>query len=280
MENEAYAQNQLATTQNMVLSNESAREVSEVQAAIIVAQRCPRDEVRAQRDLITACKRRTLAESATYCYPRGGEIVKGPSIRLAEVAARVWGNVQYGWKEVEKDHDKTVFEAYAWDVQTNVRVSRRFSQKHERYSKKKGKQKLTDERDIYELVANAAARRMRACILEIIPGDVIEDALLQCERTKLNGAKEMPMEDRIKIMVQKFQSVSVTIEMLERRLKHPLKEISLEEMGTLADIFTSLKDGISTREDWFKTTEIREEKDPLEELNERTDQAPEKEKKK
>jgi hypothetical protein len=47
----------------------------------------------------------------------------------------------------------------------------------------KGGYQLKDERDIYELMANQSQRRVRAAILEIIPGDIIEDAVSECEKT-------------------------------------------------------------------------------------------------
>ncbi|PWW19485.1 hypothetical protein DFO73_12055 [Cytobacillus oceanisediminis] len=63
--------------------------------------------------------------------------------------------------------------AYAWDLETNVRQEKVFTVKHSR--KAKGSiTKLDDPRDIYELVANNGARRLRSYILGIIPGDIVE----------------------------------------------------------------------------------------------------------
>lgn len=43
---------------------------------------------------------------------------------------------------------------------------------------------LTDSRDIYEATANFGARRMRACILGVIPGDVVDMAVNECKETQ------------------------------------------------------------------------------------------------
>ena len=42
---------------------------------------------------------------------------------------------------------------------------------------------ITDDRDIYELEANMSARRIRACILQMIPGDVTDAAVAACRKT-------------------------------------------------------------------------------------------------
>lgn len=233
----------------MTMSSEAAREIGEVQGAIVVAQRCPRNEERAFKEIMNACQRRTLAESATYAFPRGGKQVKGPSIRLAEVLARYWGNIQYGVRELVRTKEETLFEAYCWDVQTNTRISRRFSQRHWRDTRQGG-YALTDERDIYEAVANSGSRRLRACILQVIPGDLVEEALRVCAQTKL-GKTDIPMKDRIRQLVVAFDKFGVTQEMLEKYLDHKLDATTPEEFVDLRDIYTSMKDGVVTRDDYF-----------------------------
>src|SRR6185436_20398893 len=59
--NQAMTARQSAATQTAI-----AREAQEVQAAIIVAQKFPRDEIEAERRIMQACKRKGLAEQAMY----------------------------------------------------------------------------------------------------------------------------------------------------------------------------------------------------------------------
>ena len=68
---------------------EQGRAIQEVQAAVLMARRFPRDVDVSRNRILTACQRKALAESAMYEYPRGGIKVTGPSIRLAEVAPGV-----------------------------------------------------------------------------------------------------------------------------------------------------------------------------------------------
>lgn len=165
-----------------------SRQAQEVQGAMVIAKRFPRDEVESFNRIMQSCKRKSLAESAMYEYPRGGTKVSGPSIRLAEAMAQNWGNIDFGITELEQKNGESQVMAYAWDLETNTRQVKIFSVPHVRGTKK-GNVPLTDPRDVYEMVANQGARRLRSCILGIIPGDVVEAAVKQCEDTLINGEK-------------------------------------------------------------------------------------------
>jgi hypothetical protein len=245
--------------QQAIIDPHNARSIQEVQGAIIVAQRCPRDEFKAMMEIEKACKHKTLAEKALYAYPRGGEMVTGPSIRLAEVLARCWGNMQYGVREVSNNDRETKFIAYSWDMEKNVRSEREFTQKHVRWTKKAGIKQLEDPRDQYEVVASSAARRMRACILQILPGYVIEDAIKECEET-LKAGGGIPLEARIKNMLSTFNEIGVTKEMIEKRLMHKVDAINETELVGLRKIYSSIKDGMSTRESWFEVIDEQKAK--------------------
>ena len=65
---------------------------------------------------MNACQRSGLAQSAVYSYARGGTSVTGPSIRLAEMLAQNWGNIQYGIRELSSENGESTVEAFAWDV--------------------------------------------------------------------------------------------------------------------------------------------------------------------
>ena len=227
------------------------RAIAEVQASMAIAKRFPRDEYAAFTRILNACKRSSLAENAAYAYPRGGTTVTGPSIRLAEVLANAWGNIDYGYREVGSGPGYTDVEAYAFDKESNSRSCRTFRVAHKRSAKGKLVD-LTDPRDVYELVANQASRRIRACILQIIPGDVTEEALKACEATIKKSGGDVPIADRIRKMVVAFQEHGVTTEMLERRLGHKLDSAIEQELIQLRRIYNSIKDGAAKREEFFE----------------------------
>jgi hypothetical protein len=136
------------TTTEMMVN----RQAQEVQAAMVVAKKFPRDEIEAYNRIMRACQRKSLAEQSMYEYPRGGTKVTGPSIRLAEAIAQNWGNVDFGIMELEQHGNESSVMAYAWDLETNTRQTKIFQVPHTRYSKKKGNETLTDPRDIYEML--------------------------------------------------------------------------------------------------------------------------------
>lgn len=226
------------------------REIAEVQAAMMLARMNPRDEKAAVDRILQACTRPSLAESALYSYSRGGTDVTGPSIRLAEVLAQNWGNFDFGIRELEQRDGESTVEAYARDLETNVTQRKVFQVPHIRYSRAKGNTVLTDPRDIYEMVANQGARRLRSCILGVIPGDVQETAIKQCEITLKTRAEVTP--ERLKNLVEKFAKFGVTKEMLERRIQRHLDAMTPALLVQLGKVYNSLRDGMSTPAEWFQ----------------------------
>lgn len=236
------------TTTEMAIS----RQAQEVQAAMVIAKKFPRDEVQSFNRIMRACQRKTLAEQAMYEYPRGGTKVTGPSIRLAEAMAQNWGNLDYGIIELEQKNGESQVMAYAWDLETNTRQTKIFSVPHIR-STKKGNVTLTDPRDIYELVANQGARRVRACILGVIPGDVIDSALVQCNKTLLSDNGDVPLVDLVRQAAALFQNdYGVTVQMLEKFIGCKSESFSMNDLIRLKRVYKSLKDGMAKREDYFE----------------------------
>lgn len=232
-----------------------SRQAQEVQAAVIMARRFPRDKTQAISRIMEDCSRKGLAQKAVYSYPRGGTTVTGPSIRLAETIARAWGNMDCGVVELERRASvgnlpgESTVQAFCWDMETNTRVTKTFTVAHRRDTKQGGKS-LTDERDIYELVANNGARRLRACILAIIPIDVVEQAVEECEHTMTTGHSK-PLIDRVRDVVLEFKKIGVTQEMIEKRFGHKIDVTTEIELVKLHQIGLSITDQVAKREDFF-----------------------------
>lgn len=231
---------------------EKTRALQEVQGAIFMARQFPRNEVLAARKIMESAKRLTLAEKATYCFPRGGQQVKGASVRAAEAIAKYWGNISYGIKELSQntaDHSSEVL-AYAWDLESNVRAERVFKVPHIRYSKAGGNTILTDPRDIYEKIANDGARRKRAVLLEILPGDVVEDFLNECEKT-LIGSNTKPLKERVNDMLKMFEELGVTQEMIEKRVGTKCDNFIPKNIVDLGGVYNSIKNNFAPLSQFF-----------------------------
>lgn len=227
---------------------QSNRAMQEVRAAYTMARQFPRNEHQAFANVMSACKRRRLAECAEYEYPRGSERITGPTIRLAEVLAQNWGHLDSGFAETEQRAGWSTVMAYAVDLQTGARATKTFQVEHVRHTRQ-GKRGLTDPRDIYELVANQAMRRVRACILSLIPGDLVEAAVMECRKTM--NSNETPLEERLRQMVRLFGERQVTVPMIEAYVGMPIASFSENQLARMRRVYESLKDGIATREEIF-----------------------------
>lgn len=226
-----------------------SRAAQEVQAALVIAKRFPRDQFAAVERITKAFSRVRLAEEGLYSYVKG-ERIEDLSIRAAEALAQAWGNMTFGSVEVAQRDGESDMEAFCWDLETNVRVVKHFVVKHERHTKR-GITKLSDPRDLYETTANQASRRVRACILASIPGDVVAIARETLYKT-LAGDTSEPREDRIRKMAAAFeQTHAVSTKMLEDYLGHALSATTDHELVRLRGVYQSIRDGIGDVATYF-----------------------------
>lgn len=238
--------------ENAVIAGESQRSMTEVMIKYEMAKRFPRDTALAADKILKECARPTLAELATYSYPRGGEKIEGATIRLMEAIARGWGNIDFGWQVLAQGQGRTIIEAYAIDLENNINRSTTFEVKHWRDTKKGG-YALKDERDIFEVCSNNAMRRVRACIEGLIPRDVIDMALEACERTSTNSVDSSPAG--IAKLLGAFAAFGVNRAMIEN-LFGGLKVESFKapQIVSLRKKHASIKDGMGAVEDFFDTS--------------------------
>lgn len=234
-----------------------SREVAETQTKYLMAQRFPRDERKAMDGILNAFSRTGLAERAAYEYSKGGSAISGPSIHAAQAIAQQWGNMEFGFREVSRGLgvDGVPFsevESFAVDLQSRTRRPITFIVRHWRDTKQGG-YRLKDERDVYELTANMAQRRTRACILSVLPQDVIDGAMLQAETTLKTKADTSP--EAMGKLVEAFAGFNVTKEQIEKRIQRRLDAITPAQVVTLRRIYASLRDEMSTAAEWFDVPE-------------------------
>ncbi len=235
-------------------NSDAARAMSEIQSAMVIAKRFPRDVKRAIDSIENTFQRVSLAEVSQYQYAKGGTDITGPSIRCAEAIAGLWGNMQFGFRELSRgiDDDGVGFsdiEAYAHDLESNTKTPRIFIVRHW-IDKRGGGRKTSDEREIYELSANMAQRRVRACIMSVIPGDVFDVAMAQAALT-LNTNADVSAEGIAKLLATFSKEFSVTQEQIETRIQRRMDAIQPAQIVSLKRIYVSLRDGMSTPEQWF-----------------------------
>ena len=227
---------------------EQARAIAEVRAAVMVAQECPRDLARAFADMRDTCRTQHLADRAFYRVPNRGQ---GPSVHLARELARVWGNIDYGVRELRRDDAAGVSEvlAFAWDVQTNSRSSRTFVVPHQRMVKG-ARVNLTDLGDVYLNNQNVGARAVRECIWSVLPVSFVEEAEATCRET-LRGGGGKPLAQRVDDMVAAFARLHVTVEAIEAKLGRKRDVWDADDVATMTVVWQSVQRGDITVGDEF-----------------------------
>jgi len=223
----------------------TSRQSADSQTQMIAAKHYPRDENMAMARILKACERKGLAEAAVYSYKKGDSVIEGASIRLAEVMAQNWGNMNCGFTVLDSSETESQVMAFAWDLETNTQKQLTFPVSHLRVTKSSS-WLLKDPREIYETVANAAARRVRACILALIPGDVQDAALAACDAT-LNATTGKDLSQRVADMVAMFDELGVTEKMIEARLQTPKAAWTSQQVIAMGRLYLSIRDGFLNR---------------------------------
>jgi hypothetical protein len=222
---------------------EQTRAVAEVAAAVQAARQFPRSEVEARTSMLEVCGRLTVASRAFYEVPNRGA---GPSVHLARELARVFGNIDYGVRELSRDDERGESEMQVWaiDLQTNARSSRSFIAPHVRMVKGDRK-RLTDIGDIYLSNQNIGARAVRECIFAVLPGWFVAEAEGRCKQTIRDG-DGTPLGERITRLVETFaEEFKTTAAQLEKFVGAPVGKWSWPEFARLSRVYSSVTvDGI------------------------------------
>ena len=235
---------------SVVESQEMTKTMAEVQSRVIVAKQFPRDITQVEAKLQASCERKSLAMVAEYEYPRGGQKVTGASIKLLEVVAQCYGNIQSGWDCVHRDMENHIShcKAFAWDVENNNYTEMKFDVPHIR-EKKQGNEILTNPRDIYELEGNQASRRVRKCLETVIPRDLVEQAREWCEQTlTTNFDFKAGIEQALAWLKETYK---VEQHQVEKYFGFSKQGFNKNTYLRLRNIASALKDGASSVEDYF-----------------------------
>lgn len=241
-----------------------AREQAQIQAALVIAKRFPRNEATAYAKMQEACVALALVsdKDVVYSYPRGGKTVQGPSVYLAREMAQIWGNVRYGFRIVSMDAEYVHVCGFAYDCQTNTAVDSeaKFKRLIQRKRKDEGGKSITrwvepDERDLRELTNKHGAICCRNSILQLMPGAIVVETV---EKTKVAMAQKAVGDiksDRgstTRKLAVAFFDLGVSADVLAEYLGHGLDAMSAEELVELRGIYGAIKDGIVSRSDVFQ----------------------------
>ncbi len=233
---------------------EQQRAIADTRAKRLIAREYRRNTLQATQEVREVCRIPEFAGIAFFSVPRGGSVVTGDSIRMAEELARCWGNIEYGHRELSRSNEKSEVMVFAIDLETGVECSRQLTVPHV-IDTKNGPKKCRDQKEIDDLINNKASKQRRGAILAVIPQWLREIARQECYKT-LQGDNTVPIAVRVRKMVDAFANFGVTVKMLELKIGHKLEEATADDMVNMTGIFNALKDGEPVSEFFASETPV------------------------
>lgn len=275
--------NELATT----AAAEQQRAL--VESQYTVAMRRPRNMLSVRDRLLRECDRPRFAEAAEYKLPfrqKNKETgkwetvnVRGLSIRFAEAALSALGNIMIRSAILIDDAEKTIGEVVALDLESNVMHTEPFFvRKVTEKSEVNDYDVVLDQRmnsagtvvyivksrdgDVEKKLRAALQKAKRNAILEIVPGDIKEEAQERAAAVVAKGIKDDPTA-YMKRLADGFSGIGVGPEELEKYLGKKIENVTPDEILELKDIFAEIRDGESTWSEVAERGRKSEETKPL-----------------
>jgi len=226
-------------------------ERAQIDLQIATAKRYPRTLSRVKAEMMTfATLDEETASSCFYTIPRGGKVIQGPSVRLAEIAFSCWTNVRAATRILETVTDgptpHVVVQSMAFDLEKNTSV---MMEKRRRITKKKNKG-APDEDDI-NLAANAcAAIAFRDAVLKVVPKALITPVCQAAMRVAVGEVKSLATKRTA--VIKRLNQMGITEDRILAAVEcAKVDDIGLDQLGTLIGLGTALKDGETTVEEAF-----------------------------
>jgi len=250
-----------------------------IEARYVIAMQRPRDIMLARAKLLGDCRRPFFAEKAIYNKPIG-DGVEGPSIRLAEAAARAMGNVFTDVFAIYDDSQKRIIRVVASDLEANITFAKDVTihKTVERSRLRDGQNAIgqrvnsrgkpvfiveaTDD-EILDRENALASKAMRTCLLRLVPGDILEEAMEQARATMRNATAKDPSAAK-KGMCDAFGQLGITVAQLSEYLGHTVDTITPDEIVSMRTLFASIKDGETRWADAMENRRARTEAQPEE----------------
>jgi len=237
----------------------AAAEEAQIKARFSMAYARGRDVDQFRLNLLREAARPTFAAVACYAKPRAGKVIKGPSVRFADTATRLFGNVDVQQRTVFDTDELRQVLITATDLQSNVTKSetitvRKVVEKRRVYDRDKivGKRINSEGLEIYLVQASdddlymaehaAAAKARRNLELQLLPADIVEEAILAAETTATKGDGVDPSKKR-KAMIDAFSASGITPAQVRAYLGKDLELATDGDVTHLRHVWTAIQEG-------------------------------------
>jgi hypothetical protein len=210
------------------------------------------------------CFDQDTAQSCGYSIPArkgSNDKIEGPSIRLAEIAASMWGNLHAATRIIGNDGKFVTAQAVCWDLETNVKMGAEVKRSI-MTSAKNGKTAQTYSTDMQVVTGNAACSiALRNAIIKTIPRAFINriyDAAMNFATGDLNlpADNKNSFTSKRKEVFDKVKKMDIAPDtILSFFGKSSIEEITKDELRQIIGIVTSVHDGIVTKSKAFTHSE-------------------------
>jgi hypothetical protein len=241
---------------------------AEIEARYVMAMQRPRDNDNVRVRLLRECQRPAFAKKAFYSVPRGdkpGRIsgisnrLEGLSIRFAEAAIRIAGNIWQPTRTVYDDDFKRMLNVAAIDLETNAIYSRDvvIEKTIERRKPKDGAVILgkrtnsagdtvyilqATEEELLQKESNLVSRTLRTEALRLIGADILEESEQQIIAT-IRAADAADPDGARKEIADAFASLNILPSDLKAYLGHELDMCSPAQLTDLRAIYAAIREG-------------------------------------
>jgi hypothetical protein len=246
----------------------TAQAQAEIQARYVMAVQHPRDDDNVRVRLLRECKRPNFAKRAFYSLPKGdkpGRItgtanrIEGLSIRFAEAAIRIAGNIWQPTRTIYDDDFKRMVNVAAIDLETNAIYSRDVvvEKTVERSKPRSGAVILgkrtnsagnevyivqATEEEILQKESNLVSRMLRTEALRLIGADTLEECEVAIFAT-IKAADAADPDGARKEIADAFATINVMPSDLKMYLGHELDQCSPPELTMLRALFAAIREG-------------------------------------
>lgn len=193
-----------------------------------------------------------IAASMEYAKPVGGDKVKGPSARLAEIVAATYGNLRVQARIISETATEIVAQGVAHDLETNVAQSTEVTVS---ILKRNGERYGADQ--IATMRGAACSKARRNAIFLTVPVALCQPIIAAARKVAAGDAATLP-ERRAKMLAWFAEKGVKSTTILEWLGVKALEDIGLEHMADLLAAQNSAKEeGISIAELFGRTKEER-----------------------
>jgi hypothetical protein len=234
---------------------------AEIDSQIATAKNFPRSlAVFLKRATSLATISQEVAESCEYGLPRGGKIITGPSVRLAEIIFSSYGNLRAGARVVMNNGRHITAQGVCHDLETNVAITIEVSRsimQHEKVWDNAQRKYIPTGRmvpmneDMQTLAGNAASSiALRNAIFRVVPKAAWTTVQVAAKKTAMGSEATLPA--RRTAAMQWFKDKGVKEEQIFRVLEvKGVEDIDLEKLAKLSAIKAAVANNEASLENIF-----------------------------